>query len=170
SVRCRNASAVVRFSCKWGGTSVDMTHPGASEDVRGLVKRMTHEWGYRYLKMYGLWTGSATEMRYVNDAYKDDEIGNAVFHDPEKTNIEAFRDGLRLVRETAGRDVFLLGCCAPQNMRSYGGAFGLLEALRIRPHHKAAWSPLLRRPRSGSRCTPPPRRVARHQPTPPPPR
>jgi hypothetical protein len=90
-------------------------------------------------------------MRYVNDAYKDDEIGNAVFHDPEKTNIQAFRDGLRLVRETAGRDVFLLGCCAPQNMRSYGGAFGLLDAMRIGPDNKAEWSALLRGPSYGSR-------------------
>ena len=44
---------------------------------------------------------------YVNDAYKEDGIGDAVFHDPDKTNIQAYRDGLRLVREAAGRDVGL---------------------------------------------------------------
>jgi hypothetical protein len=128
-----------------------MTHPAAREYLRGEVKRIVHEWGYRYLKMDGLWTGSATEMRYVNDAYKEDEIGNAVFHDPDKTNVEAYRDGLRLVREAAGRDVFLLGCCAPQNMRSYGGAFGLLDSMRIGPDNKAEWPSLLRGPAYGSR-------------------
>jgi hypothetical protein len=101
--------------------------------------------------MDGLWTGSATEMRYVNDAYKDDQIGNARFHDPDRTNVEVFRSGLRLVREAAGRDVFLLGCCAPQNMRSYGGAFGLLDAMRIGPDNKAQWPALLRGPAYGSR-------------------
>jgi hypothetical protein len=139
------------YDVKWGGTSLDMTHPEARKYVHDLVKRMTHEWGYRYLKMDGLWTGSATEMRYVNDAYRDDEIGNARFHDPEKTNIEVFRDGLRLMREAAGKDVFLLGCCAPQNMRSYGGAFGLLDAMRIGPDNKPTWPALLRGPAYGSR-------------------
>lgn len=78
------------FDVKWGGTSLDMTHPAAREYLRGEVRRIVHDWGYRYLKMDGLWTGSATEMRYVNDAYKDDEIGNAVFHDPDKTNVEVY--------------------------------------------------------------------------------
>jgi Melibiase len=132
------------YAVKWGGTSLDMTHPGARAYVRDNVQRMTREWGYRYLKMDGLWTGSATEMAYVNDAYKDDKIGNAVFHDPEKTNIEAFRSGLKLVREAAGPDVFLLGCCAPQNMRSYGGAFGLLDAMRIGPDNNDRWPNLIR--------------------------
>ena len=56
-----------------------------------------------------------------------------MLHDPDKTNIEAFRSGLKLVREAAGKDVFLLGCCASQNMRSYGGAFGLVDAMRVGP-------------------------------------
>jgi hypothetical protein len=139
------------FDVKWGGTSLDMSHPAARKYVREMVRRMTHDWGSRYLKMDGLWTGSATEMRYINDTYKDDRIGNARFHSPDKTNIEVFRDGLRLVREAAGRDVFLLGCCAPQNMRSYGGAFGLLDAMRIGPDNKAQWPALLRGPLYGSR-------------------
>jgi hypothetical protein len=124
------------FDVKWGGTSLDMTHPGARKYVRNLVRRLTYDWGFAYLKMDGLWTGSATEMRYVNDGYKDDQIGNARFHNPDQTNIEAFRSGIRLVREAAGPGVFLLGCCAPQNMRSYGGTFGLLDAMRIGPDNK----------------------------------
>ena len=60
------------------------------------------------------------------------------------TNIEAFRDGVKLVREAAGPEVFLLGCCVSQNMRSFGGSFGLLDAMRVgpghgrRPHRRAA--------------------------------
>jgi hypothetical protein len=139
------------FDVKWGGTSLDMTHPEARKYLRDMIRQITQEWGYRYLKLDGLWTGSATEMRYINDAYVEDQIGNARFHDPEKTNIEAFRDGLRLVRKAAGKDVFLLGCCAPQNMRSYGGAFGLVDAMRIGPDNKPQWPALLRGPVYGSR-------------------
>jgi hypothetical protein len=70
---------------------------------------------------------------YVNDGYQDDQIGEASLHDPDKTHIEAYRDGLKLVRQTAGPDVFLLGCCVSQNMRSFGGAFGLVDAMRVGP-------------------------------------
>jgi hypothetical protein len=60
-------------------------------------------------------------------------LGKAKRHDPAMTPIEAYRTGIKLVRDTAGKDVFILGCCAPQNMRSFGGAFGLIDAMRIGP-------------------------------------
>jgi hypothetical protein len=87
----------------------------------------------------------------VNDRYRDDGMGDAVFSNPRKTNIEAYRDGLRLVREAAGKETFILGCCTPQNMRSYGGAIGLVDAMRIGPDNGAAWRSLLRGPTYGSR-------------------
>jgi hypothetical protein len=139
------------YDTRWGGTCLDMTHPAAQEYVRSTVRRIAHGWGYRYFKMDGLWTGSATPQMYVNDGYKEDGMGDAVLHNPDKTNIEAFRDGLKLVREAAGRDVFLLGCCAPQNMRSYGGAFGLVDAMRIGPDNEANWDGLVRGFAFGSR-------------------
>jgi hypothetical protein len=101
--------------------------------------------------MDGLWTGSATEMEYVNDSYKDDQIGNAVLHDPEKTNIEMYRDGLKLVRDAAGPGVFFLGCNTPQNMRVYGGSFGLLDAMRVGPDNGTGWDALIRGPKYGTR-------------------
>jgi hypothetical protein len=139
------------FETNWGGTPLDMTHPEAQAFVRENVRRMTHDWGYKYLKMDGLFMGSATEITYVNDAYRDDHIGNTTLHDPQKSHIEALRTGLRIVRESAGSDVFLLGCCAPQNMRSYGGAFGLVDAMRIGPDNSATVENLLIGPRYGSR-------------------
>src|SRR5205085_1132169 len=109
------------------------------------------DWGFDYFKMDGLWTGSATEMQYVNDAYKDDHIGNAVLHDPNKTNVEMYRDALKLVRDAAGPNVFFLGCNTPQNMRVYGGSFGLVDAMRIGPDNGVTWEQLLRGPKYGSR-------------------
>ncbi len=121
------------FETRWGGTCLDMTQPGAREHLRRLVHRLAHEWGYKLFKMDGLWTGTATRLMYVNDGYADDQIGEATLHDPDRTQIEAFRDGLRLVRCEAGPGVFLLGCCVSQNMRSLGASFGLLDAMRIGP-------------------------------------
>ena len=121
------------FETRWGGTCLDMTQPGAREHLRSLVHRLAHEWGYRLFKMDGLWTGTATRLMYVNREYKDDHIGEATLHDPDKTQIEAYRDGLKLVRQTAGPGVYLLGCCVSQNLRSFGGAFGLVDAMRVGP-------------------------------------
>jgi hypothetical protein len=121
------------YETAWGGTCLDMTLPAAQEFVRGIVHRLSHDWGYKFFKLDGFWTGSATPLMYLNDAYNKDGIGDAVFSNPDKTNIEALRDGAALVREAAGPDVFLLGCCAVQNMRSFGGSFGLLDAMRVGP-------------------------------------
>jgi hypothetical protein len=121
------------YDTRWGDTCLDMTNPAARDYLRSVVSRISHEWGYQVFKMDGFWTGSATNMAYVNEGYKDDKIGDAEFFNPDKTNIEALRDGVKLVREAAGPEVFLLGCCAPQNMRSFGGSFGLLDAMRVGP-------------------------------------
>ena len=121
------------YETSWGGTCLDMTLPETQEFVSSIVHRIAHDWGYKFFKMDGFWTGSGTPQMYVNDAYKRDGIGDAVFANPDKTNIEALRDGAKLVREAAGPDVFLLGCCVVQNMRSFGGSFGLLDAMRVGP-------------------------------------
>lgn len=121
------------YDTPWGGTCLDMTHPGARSHLAGVVRQIAQDWGYTLFKMDGLWTGTATRQIYVNDGYRDDAIGEATLHDPAKTNIEAFRDGLKLVRQAAGPRVFLLGCCVSQNMRSFGGSFGLLDAMRVGP-------------------------------------
>lgn len=121
------------YETSWGGTCLDMTLPETQEFVRGIVSRLAHDWGYKLFKMDGFWTGSGTPQMYIHDAYKQDGIGDAVFSNPDKTNIETLRDGAKLVREAAGPDVFLLGCCAVQNMRSFGGSFGLLDAMRVGP-------------------------------------
>ena len=121
------------YETSWGGTCLDMTLPETQEFVRGIVSRLAHDWGYKLFKMDGFWTGSGTPQMYIHDAYKQDGIGDAVFSNPDKTNIETLRDGAKLVREAAGPDVFLLGCAAVQNMRSFGGSFGLLDAMRVGP-------------------------------------
>lgn len=128
------------YETAWGGTSLDLTNPDIKTHLAELVKTI-RSWGIAYFKMDGLWTGSATEQIYVNDGYRDDNIGNnAPFHDPMKTNIEVYRDGLKLVREAAGSDVFFSGCNVSQNMRSLGGSIGLVDSMRIGPDNGQAWN------------------------------
>lgn len=121
------------YETAWGGTCLDMTNPETQAYVGSIVRRIAHDWGYKFFKMDGYWTGSATKQIYVNDGYKEDGMGDAVLSNPDKTNIEALRDGSKLVREAAGPDVFLLGCAITQNMRTFGGSFGLLDAMRVGP-------------------------------------
>ena len=128
------------FDTAWGGTALDMTHPGARDFVKGEIRQAAQDWGYRYLKLDGLSTGAGVQPQYVNDAWKEDNFGDGVFHDASKPNMEVFRDGLRMVREAAGTGTFILGCCAPQNMRSYAGVFGLVDAMRMGPDNGGSWN------------------------------
>ena len=128
------------YETAWGGTSLDLTKPEVQEHLAKLIKTI-HGWGYNYFKMDGLWTGTATEQIYVNDGYREDNMGNnAPFHDSSKTNVEVFRDGLKLIRKVAGPDVFFSGCNVSQNMRTLGGAIGLVDSMRIGPDNGQAWA------------------------------
>jgi len=121
------------FDTKWGGTSLDLTLPEVQDHIAFVARRMQN-WGFDYFKMDGLWTGTVTEQIYINDGYKDDSIGNCQpLHNPMITQIEAFRNGLKLIRKTTNNEVFLSGCCISQNMRSFGASIGLVNAMRIGP-------------------------------------
>lgn len=121
------------YETTWGGTSLDLTNPEVQNHISYVAKKM-QGWGYNYFKMDGLWTGTVTEQVYINDGYKNDSIGNnKPLFNPMKTQIEAYRDGLKLLRHAVGDDVFLSGCCVSQNMRSFGASIGLVNSMRIGP-------------------------------------
>jgi hypothetical protein len=138
------------YDTRWGGTCFDLTRKDTQTYLKDVIRTLTHDWGYKYLKMDGLYTGASINLNYVCDSFREDEIGQAVLSDPKVTQIQMMRHSLALVRETAGKDVFLLGCCAPQNMRSAGAAFGLIDAMRIGPDNGANWASLLRGPEFGA--------------------
>ena len=121
------------YETTWGGTSLDLTNPEVQEHLAHYASTM-QKWGYEYFKMDGLWTGTVTEQIYINDGYKNDSIGNnKPLFDPFKTQIESFRDGLKIIRKCTGENMFLSGCCVSQNMRSFGASIGLVNAMRIGP-------------------------------------
>ncbi|MFA5814284.1 MAG: hypothetical protein WC865_01500 [Bacteroidales bacterium] len=121
------------FETTWGGTSLDLTHPEVQNHIATIARTMRN-WGFNYFKMDGLWTGTVTEQVYINDGYKNDSMGNCrPLFNPFKTQIEAFRDGLKILRNAVGQEVFFSGCCVSQNMRSFGASFGLVNSMRIGP-------------------------------------
>jgi len=127
------------YAVRWAGSCLDMTHPEAREFLRGVVARMSRDWGYKYMKIDGLWSGMAVKILYPSPSYRPDELGQAVLHDPAQTQVEAYRSGLKLVREAAGKDVFLLGCNIAQNARTLGASFGLVDGMRIGHDIGARW-------------------------------
>jgi len=129
------------FESRWGGTSLDLTNPKALEYVHTIADLLGNQWGYKFFKMDGLWTGTGTKLLYVNSAYQDDNLGMPLRRNPVITPIEAYRNGLKTVREATRGEVFLLGCSSTQNMRSYGASFGLVDAMRVGPDNGAGRNP-----------------------------
>ncbi|HJQ79703.1 MAG TPA: hypothetical protein VJ828_07095 [Lacipirellulaceae bacterium] len=138
------------FEVRWGGTCLDLTNPDAQELVRARTQTICNDWGYRYLKTDGMWTGMATAIAYINDGYKEDNLGEATLGNADMTHVEAYRTGLRIVRQTAGKEVFILGCNLAQNMRILGPSIGFVDAMRVGPDNKPTWSQMTRGPSSGS--------------------
>ncbi|HPO15862.1 MAG TPA: hypothetical protein PLI09_20640 [Candidatus Hydrogenedentes bacterium] len=138
------------YYAKWAGWCLDITNPAAHEFLQKSIQRITKEWGFNYLKLDGLWNGTGANLLYVNDGYVKDDLGEAVAYDRTKTPIERYREGLKLVRLAAGTDVFILGCNVSQNMRTLGGSFGLLDAMRIGPDNGPDMNSLKAGPWHGS--------------------
>ncbi|OHB78314.1 MAG: hypothetical protein A2W31_09185 [Planctomycetes bacterium RBG_16_64_10] len=136
------------YEATWSGTALDLTRPEARAYVQRFIRQAVHDWGYGYLKLDGLHIGMACQQTYPQRNYVDDQFGNAVFFDHTKSNMQAARMGLQAVREAAGPETFILGCCTPQNERSLGMTLGLVDAMRVGPDSGVQWSGVV----EGVRC------------------
>jgi len=132
----KNPDGTPFHDSRWSGTCLDLSHPRAQAFVRDRTKRI-YDWGYRYFKIDGMHTGLATYNIYVNAAFKEQDLGTARLHNPAMTHVEAYRQGLKILRQAAP-NTFILGCNVSQNMLSMGPAFGLIEAMRIGPDNGGA--------------------------------
>jgi len=97
---------------------LDTTHPGVQSFLRELITTVVHEFGYRYLKL---------DFTYGASLY-----GRA--HDPTLSPAERLELGHRIIRQTAGEDVFILGCGCPLSP-----VRGLVDAMRIGPDVAPYW-------------------------------
>jgi len=128
----------------WFSPGLDLTNPAAIDQVKTVFKRLSEEYGYSYFKM------DAFSMGLIDDGYNNEGWKNPrafsyqppnedywkagkwrKVHDPLMTPFQAHRAGVKAIRETVGKDAFLLGCGAAQSMSMYGASFGAIDSLRI---------------------------------------
>ncbi|WP_222848245.1 glycoside hydrolase family 36 protein [Cellulosimicrobium cellulans] len=97
----------------WGRTllGLDLTHPGVRSFLAQEAERL-RALGVTYVKADFLYAGAVPGER----------------HDPTVSGTEAYRSGLRLLREALGPDVRLVGCGAPVLP-----SVGLVDAMRVSP-------------------------------------
>ena len=70
---------------------LDSTHPGAQDYLRQTYRILSREWNVRYLKL----------------DFMDDTAVEGYHYRPNTSAIEALRIGLKVIRDTVGRDVLL---------------------------------------------------------------
>lgn len=106
----------------WRELSLDYTNPEVREYMGGVFRRLSYEWGFRYIKM-DIISGT---------------LAPGVHHDPEATALENFRLGLRTFRENVTSDTFLLACTSP-----LGASCGLVDGMRVSCDVFERWESLL---------------------------
>ncbi|MEU6427179.1 glycoside hydrolase family 36 protein [Microbispora sp. NPDC046973] len=106
------AGDVLGDSC----AALDLTHPGAAEYLAGTLRTM-RGWGIDYFKIDFVYAGALEGRRHE-----------------DVTGVEAYRHGLRLIREAIGPEAYLLGCGAP-----ILPSVGMVDAMRVGPDIAAYW-------------------------------
>ncbi|MES5825198.1 glycoside hydrolase family 36 protein [Streptomyces sp. RG80] len=89
---------------------LDTTHPQAAEYLADVFRTLRAE-GYDYFKVDFLYAGALDGVRHKDV-------------DP----LQAYREGIELIREAIGPDAYLLGCGAPLL-----ASIGLFDAMRVSP-------------------------------------
>jgi alpha-galactosidase len=97
---------------------LDTTHPAFQQQLREWVETIVNRWGFRYLKLDFVYGASL-----CGDAY-----------DRSLSSAQRLSLGYQIVRETAGDDVFILGCGSP-----LGPAIGWVDAMRVGPDVAPYW-------------------------------
>ncbi len=108
---------LVSAGTNWGGYyALDVTLPVVQDWLSSLTQKV-RGWGYRYLKLDFLFAAALPGKRHL-----------------EVPREEAYREALRLIREAAGEDVYILVCGAP-----ILASLGLADGLRIGPDVGPFW-------------------------------
>jgi alpha-galactosidase len=109
-----SAGNVVRQDC----AALDVTHPGAAGYLADVLATM-RGWGIDYFKVDFAYAGAREGIRHAG-----------------VSGVEAYRRGLRLIREAIGPTSVLLGCGAP-----ILPSVGLVDAMRVGPDIAASYEP-----------------------------
>ncbi|WP_329368382.1 alpha-galactosidase [Streptomyces sp. NBC_00669] len=115
-----DAGTPVPAGYNWGGPyyALDVTLPEALDHLRQTIETVVG-WGFRYLKLDFVNAAAITARR----------------HDPTVGRESAYRDAMRLIRQTAGEDVYILGSGAPVLP-----SLGVCDGIRVGPDVAPFWS------------------------------
>ena len=104
----------------WGGPyhALDLTLPEAQDHIRDVISTVVG-WGYRYLKLDFVIAVAVPAAR----------------HDPGRGRESVYREAMRLIREAAGDEVYLLGSGAPVLP-----SLGVCDGIRIGPDVAPFWT------------------------------
>ena len=120
------------YETTWGGTVLDMTKPESRAYLADVTRRICRDWHCKYIKYDGMWTALGCRLGAGGrDGTAPDDFGEQAFHDPTLTGVDAYRLGVRTLREAAGDDVFVLACNLAQSTRGMGPSYGLVDAMRV---------------------------------------
>ena len=109
---------------------LDITHPKAKEWFTGMFREMSFDWGYSLFKL------DLTGHNRSADFYYDRYV----------TKTEAYRHGLRTIREGIGEDAFILECGVLSSA-------GVADSWRINQDIAASWK-IYTDPRNTGRAVP----------------
>jgi alpha-galactosidase len=97
-----------------------MSHPAAQEYVRKVIDTSVHSWGFQYLKLDFLYAATIPGQPF----------------NPGLTRAQIYNQAMKLIRDAAGEDTYILGCGAP-----IGGMIGHVDAMRIGADVASDWKP-----------------------------
>lgn len=98
--------------------TIDLSVPEAAAFVRETYRRVTYDWGYRYLKLDAI-TACFGKLR---------------FRDPSFNSMKNLKECLRVIGEAVPEDTFILGCTCP-----FSPVVGLVDGMRTSCDIGADW-------------------------------
>jgi alpha-galactosidase len=109
---------IPRFMIEKDMRVLDLTKPEAKEHLRRVIRQYVHEWGYQWIK---------TDFAYYILYYSR-------LPETDRTVPEVYREGMRIIKEEAGPDAFVLG------IGLTGFNYGLVDGQRITLDNMPGWS------------------------------
>jgi alpha-galactosidase len=108
---------IAGYNWNTGYWALDLTRDDTRDHVAGMIHRVVHQWGFRYLK-----------LDFINGALTPTTRAAGIDRE------QIYRDALTLIRSVAGEDVYLLGSGAVLLP-----SLGLLDGLRSGPDVAPMW-------------------------------
>lgn len=94
----------------YGNPSLDFSLPAVREHTFRLFLKLSHEWGFRYIKLDGVMPSLAPGRHSA----------------PQWTAVMNLREGYRVMRSAVTEDTFILGCTSPLAQSA-----GVVDGMRV---------------------------------------